>query len=412
MNSFEQQLHKYAELVLKVGVNLQPGQVLYLGAPLECAEFARIIVRKAYEAGATYVQVAWDDDAVTRARFDYASDESFHYYPKWIATSMEQLAETGGALLQIDVPNPELYAGIDTAKVSAARRAAANARQKYLGYVRSNRLSWCLINAPTQAWADKAFSELPHDERIPALWEALFHMTRVDQKDPVTAWQQHIHSLKTRSAWLTEKQYKKLHYSGPGTVLTVELVDDHVWAGGSSFNLAGVEFVANVPTEEVFTMPRRQGTNGIVSSTMPLILGGMIVDRFSLTFQDGKVTDFTAEVGYDALKAFLETDEGASYLGEIALVPHASPISNLNRIFYNTGVDENASCHFALGSSYPFTLHNGTSLSKEEFAARGANDSGVHEDFMIGSDQLDIDGELADGTREPLFRQGNWVFST
>ncbi|MED4584828.1 aminopeptidase [Brevibacillus choshinensis] len=409
MNPFEQHIHKYAELVIKVGVNLQPGQVLYLGAPLECAEFVRIIVRKAYEAGATYVQVVWDDDAVTRARFEYASDESFHYYPQWIASSMEQLAESGGALLQIDVPNPELYDGIDNAKVSAARLAAATARQKYLGYVRSNKLSWCLINAPTQAWADKAFPELPYPERIQALWEAVFHMTRVDQNDPVSAWQQHIQSLKSLCGKLNEKQYKKLHYKGPGTDLTIELVDQHVWAGGSSLNQAGVEFIANVPTEEVFTMPRRQGTNGTVSSTMPLILSGTIVDRFSLTFQDGKVTDFSAEVGYDALQSFLETDDGARYLGEVALVPHDSPISNLNRIFYNTGVDENASCHFALGSAYPFNLEGGTGLSKEELLERGANISMVHEDFMIGSDQLDIDGELADGTLVPLFRNGNWV---
>ncbi|MDF2681245.1 MAG: peptidase [Brevibacillus sp.] len=409
MNPFEQHMHKYAELVIKVGVNLQPGQVLYLGAPLECAEFVRIIVRKAYEAGATYVQVVWDDDAVTRARFEYASDESFHYYPQWIASSMEQLAESGGALLQIDVPNPELYAGIANAKVSAARLAAAKARQKYLGYVRSNKLSWCLINAPTQAWADKAFPELPYPERIQALWEAVFHMTRVDQKDPVSTWQQHIQSLKSLCGKLNEKQYKKLHYKGPGTDLTVELIDHHVWAGGSSLNQAGVEFIANVPTEEVFTMPQRLGTNGTVASSMPLILSGTIVDRFSLTFQDGKVTDFSAEVGYDTLKSFLETDDGARYLGEVALVPHDSPISNLNRIFYNTGVDENASCHFALGSAYPFTLEGGTGLSKEELLERGANVSMVHEDFMIGSDQLDIDGELADGTVEPLLRRGNWA---
>ncbi|QRG68942.1 aminopeptidase [Brevibacillus choshinensis] len=410
MNLFEQHLHKYAELVIKVGVNLQPGQVLYLGAPLECAEFVRIIVRKAYEAGAVYVQVAWEDDSVTRARFEYARDDSFHYYPQWIASSMEQLAESGGALLAIDVPNPDLYAGIDNAKVSAARRAAATARQKYLGYVRTNRLSWCLINAPTEAWADKAFPELPQTERIPALWEAVFLMTRVDQEDPIAAWHAHIQHLRSLCGKLNAKQYKKLHYKGPGTDLTIELVDNHVWTGGSSHSQAGVEFIANVPTEEVFTMPRRQGTNGVVFGTMPFVLGGTVVDRFSLTFRDGEVIDFTAEVGYEALKSFLETDDGARYLGEVALVSHDSPISNMKRIFYNTGIDENASCHFALGSSYPFTLKGGTQLSKEELQELGANDSVVHEDFMIGSDQLDIDGELADGTIEPLFRKGNWAW--
>lgn len=411
MGHLETSLQKYAELVLKVGVNLQPGQVLYLGAPLECAEFVRVLVRQAYEAGAKYVQVDWDDDAVTRARFEHAPDESFSYYPQWVASSMEQLVESGGAVLQIDVPNPELYAGIDSAKVSAAMRAAAAARKTYKGYVRTNKMSWCLIIAPTAAWADKAYPDLPPSERINALWEAVFQMTRANLDDPVAAWKNHVQTLKTQCAKLTAKQYRKLRFTGPGTDLTVELADRHIWAGGSSVNQNGIEFVCNLPTEEVFTMPRRSGTNGTVTSTMPLNLQGTLVDRFSLTFQEGKVTDFTAEVGYEALKAFLETDDGARYLGEVALVPHDSPISRLKRVFYNTGVDENASCHFALGSAYPFNIEGGSELSTDELLARGANVSMVHEDFMIGSDQLDIDGELADGTWEPLFRKGNWVES-
>jgi aminopeptidase len=275
--------------------------------------------------------------------------------------------------------------------------------------VRTNKFSWCLISAPTQAWADKAYTELPREERVGALWESFFQMTRADQEQPVAAWREHIQSLKTRCAKLNEKRYRKLHYKGPGTDLTVELNDGHVWTGGDSINQSGVAFVPNIPTEEVFTMPRRSGTNGTVASTMPINLDGSLVDRFSLTFRDGKVIDFTAEVGYDALKALLDTDDGARYLGEVALVPHDSPISSLNRIFYNTGVDEYASCHFALGNAYPFNIEGGTHLSKEELQKRGANVSMVHEDFMVGCKDLDIVGELADGTQEPLFFKGNWI---
>ncbi|MFD2612524.1 aminopeptidase [Paenibacillus gansuensis] len=406
---FEQQLHKYAELVVKVGVNLQQGQVLYVESPLEAAEFTRAVVRKAYEAGAKYVQVSWNDEAVTRARFEAAPEESFSFYPKWEAETMERLAEEGGALLNIKVPNPDLFEGIDPGKVSKATRTAAAARETFSGYVRTNKLAWCLVKAPTRVWADKVFADLPEEERIGAMWDTIFQMNRIGHDDPVAAWREHIDTLTTLSAKLNAKRYKKLHYKAPGTDLTVELNDGHIWIGGGNTNQSGIYFVPNMPTEEVFTMPRRSGTNGTVSSTMPLNLNGSLVDRFTLTFEEGRVTDFTAEVGYEALKALLETDEGARYLGEVALVQNDSPISNLNRIFYNTGIDENASCHFALGSAYPFNIEGGTQLSKEQLLQRGANVSMTHVDFMIGSADLDIDGEREDGTKEPVFRKGNWA---
>ncbi len=409
LTTFEQQLHKYADLLIKVGVNLQPGQILYLESPLEAAEFARIIVRKAYQAGAKYVQVAWDDEAVTLARFESGPDESFTYYPQWNATMMEQLAEAGGALLNIRVSNPDLFKGIDPAKVSSASKTAAMARQKFLGYVRTNKISWCLANVPTQAWADKVFTDIPEEQRLEAMWETVFRMNRIDREDPVMSWKEHSNKLSNLSSELNTKRYKKLHYKAPGTDLTVELIDGHVWIGGGSLNESGVFFVPNMPTEEVFTMPRRLGTSGTVSSTMPLNHNGTLIDEFTLTFEDGRITDFTAKVGYDALKALLDTDDGARYLGEVALVADDTPISNLNRIFFNTGIDENASCHFAIGSAYPFNIEGGTKLSKEELVARGANVSITHVDFMIGSTELDIDGELEDGTSEPLFRKGNWV---
>ncbi|MEK3734800.1 MULTISPECIES: aminopeptidase [Paenibacillus] len=409
MNNFEQMLEKYAELVIKVGVNIQPGQVLIVQAPLETVEFTRLVVAKAYDAGAKYVQVEWDDERITRLRYEKAPDDSFGYYPKWQADMMEQLAEGGGAVLHIKVPDPELFRGIDSWKVSTAVKAAAVAREKYQSYVRNNQVSWSLIKAPTRAWADKVFADLPEESRIQAMWDAVFLMNRVGSDDPVAAWREHIAELKTRQQFMNTKRYKSLHYRAPGTDLRVELPEGHLWLGGGDENEAGVYFVANMPTEEIYTMPLRTGVNGTVTSTMPLNLNGRLVEGLRFTFKDGKVTDYDAVSGREHLTSLLETDEGAAYLGEVALVPHDSPISRLNRIFYNTGIDENASCHFALGSSYPVNIEGGTKLSKDELLAKGANVSLTHVDFMIGSAELDIDGELADGTVEPVFRQGRWV---
>lgn len=409
MELFETKLTKYAELVVKVGVNIQPGQVLIVHAPIETAELTRLIVAKAYEAGAKYVIVEWDDEAVTRIRYEKAPKGSFDYYPQWEADRMERFAEEGGAILHIKVPNPELFSGIDSAKVAAATKAAAVARRAYSAYTRNSRISWSLIKAPTRAWADKVYADLPEEKRVEAMWEAVFHMARVNAEDPVAAWREHIGELKKRQNWLNAKTYKNLRYRAPGTDLRVELPNGHIWRGGGGENERGVYFVANMPTEEVYTMPHRLGVNGTVKSTKPLNLNGRLVDGITLTFEAGKVTHYNAESGREHLTTLLDTDEGASYLGEMALVPHDSPISNLDRVFYNTGIDENASCHFALGSAYPVNLEGGTKLSAEELLARGANVSLTHVDFMIGCAELEIDGELPDGTVEPVFRQGNWA---
>ncbi|WP_410769025.1 aminopeptidase [Fontibacillus sp. BL9] len=409
MKDFDVLLEKYAELVVKVGVNIQPGQVLIVQSPLETVEFTRLIVAKAYEAGAKYVQVEWDDEMISRIRYEKAPDDSFGYYPKWQADMMEQLAEGGGALLHIKVPDPLLLKGVDGTKVSTAIKAAAVAREKFQGYVRTNKVSWSLIKAPTRAWANTVFADLPEEERIEAMWEAVFSMNRVGNNDPVAAWHDHIRDLKQRQEYMNNKRYKSLHYRAPGTDLKVELPEGHLWLGGGDNNEAGIYFVANMPTEEIYSMPHRSGVNGTVTSTLPLNLNGRLVEGIQLTFKDGKVTDYAAKSGREHLTSLFATDEGASYLGEVALVPHNSPISQMNRIFYNTGIDENASCHFALGSSYPVNIEGGTKLSKEELLAKGANVSLTHVDFMIGSAELDIDGELLDGTIEPVFRNGNWV---
>ncbi|TKH41462.1 aminopeptidase [Paenibacillus terrae] len=409
MSSFEALLEQYAELVVKVGVNIQPGQVFLVTAPLETVEFTRLIVNKAYEAGAKYVQVEFEDDQITRSRFEHGDEASFDYYPAWKAEMMEKFAEEGGATLMIKVPNPDLYQGIDPQHVSRATKAAATAREGYAHYTRNAKISWCLIKAPTKAWADKVFADVAEKDRIRVMWDTIFQMNRVDGSDPIQNWQGHLNNLEQLQNKLNHKNYKSLHYRAPGTDLRIELAERHIWRGGGGENAQGIYTVANMPTEEVFTMPKRTGVNGYVTSTMPLNLNGQLVDRITFTFKDGKVTKYTAESGEQHLTNLLATDEGASYLGEVALVPHDSPISNLNRIFYNTGIDENASCHLALGSAYPFNLEKGTQMNREELLRNGANVSLTHVDFMIGSAELDIDGELQDGSTEAVFRHGNWA---
>ncbi|MBU9709495.1 aminopeptidase [Paenibacillus sp. AK121] len=409
MSTFESLLEQYAELVVRVGVNIQPGQALLVTAPLETVEFTRLIVSKAYEAGAKYVQVEFEDDSITRSRFEHGDEASFDYYPAWKAEMMEKFAEEGGATLTIKVPNPDLYQGIDPQKVSRATKAAATAREGFSKYTRNHKISWCLIKAPTKAWADKVFADVAEEDRIRVMWDTIFQMNRVDGSDPIQNWQNHLKNLEQVQDKLNHKKYKSLHYRAPGTDLRIELADGHIWRSGGGENGRGDYFVANMPTEEVFTMPKRTGVNGHITSTMPLNLNGQLVDRITFTFKDGKVTEYTAESGEQHLTHLLATDEGASYLGEVALVPHDSPISNLNRIFYNTGIDENASCHLALGSAYPFNIENGTQMNREELLQNGANVSLTHVDFMIGSAELDIDGELQDGSKEVVFRKGNWA---
>ncbi|NOU99057.1 aminopeptidase [Paenibacillus planticolens] len=411
MDNFIVNLEKYAELVVKIGVNLTKGQDLMIESPMECLDLTRLIVKKAYEAGANYVQVNWQDDVITRSRLESAHDDALDYYPVWYTDMLERFVENGGALLNIKVPDPDLYAGIDSSIISRASKAMATARSKYQQYVRTSTFSWCLIKAPTVAWASKVYADLPEEERVDAMWDAIFRFNRVYENDPVSAWRTHIEQLKRVRKVLNEKQYSALQYRAAGTDLRVELPEGHIWLGGDKANESGIRFVANMPTEEVFTMPKRTGVHGTVSSTKPLNINGALVDRFSFRFEDGKVVEYKAEVGYEHLARLLDMDEGARYLGEVALVPYDSPISNMDRIFYNTGIDENASCHLALGSCYPINIKDGASMSNDELKAHGGNTSLIHVDFMIGTADLEIDGVLQDGSTEPIFRGGNWALA-
>ncbi|MEF2290841.1 aminopeptidase [Virgibacillus dokdonensis] len=406
----EQVQKKYATLALRTGVNLQKGQALMINAPIEGADFTKIVVRKAYEMGAKNVHINWVDDELTRLKFEYAPDEVIAHIPEWRVMLHESFAEDGAAVLNIRSTNPDLLQGIDSAKVAKANKAGAEAMKNFRKYTMNDKIAWSIISIPTGDWAQKIFPNKSREAAIESLWEAIVKIVRVDKEDPIAAWEEHNASLRVAREVLNDKNYKKLIFKAPGTNLEMELPEGHIWKGGSAQTEGGITFNPNMPTEEVFSLPHKYRVNGTVSSTKPLNYGGSLIDRFKLTFKDGEVVDFTAEQGQDTLEHLLNIDEGSKRLGEVALVPHESPVSQSGLIFYNTLFDENASCHIALGKAYPTNLEGGAQMNEEELDQHGVNDSLSHVDFMIGSDQLDIDGVFADGTTEPVFRNGTWAW--
>ncbi|WP_316570110.1 aminopeptidase [Neobacillus sp. YIM B06451] len=409
MNDFQTRLEKYAELAVKVGVNVQPGQTLVINATLDAAEFIRVAAKKAYEAGAYNVVVNWNDDTVSRLKYELAPEEAFNEYPKWRAKETEELAENGAAFMSIVSSSPDLLKGVQPQRISNFQKAAGTALANYRRMIQSDKVSWTVIAVPSREWAAKVFPDAPESEQVDKLWDAIFKAVRVDSENPVQAWKQHDETLHEKVRILNDKRFKFLHYKAPGTDLTIELPNGHLWVGAGSINEKGFEFMANMPTEEVFTVPLKTGVNGVVSSTKPLSYGGNIIDKFSLTFQNGRIIDVKAEEGEEILKRLVETDEGSHYLGEVALVPYDSPISQSNVLFFNTLFDENASNHLAIGSAYAFCIEGGKTMNAEQLAEAGLNESITHVDFMIGSAEMDIDGITEDGKSEPVFRGGNWA---
>lgn len=410
MTSFNTKLENYASLVVEVGVNIQPGQNLFIAASTDSVQLVRLITKKAYIAGAKQVFVDLTDDEITRLRYELAPEDSFDFFPSWKAQEKELLADSGAAFISVVSQSPDLLKGMDSTKISAFQKAAGQALSKYRQYVQSDKISWSVIASPSTAWAKKVFPALSEEEQVPALWEAIFQAVRADVANPTQAWIDHDNLLHTKVDYLNEKNYQKLHYTAPGTDLTIELPKGHLWCGAGSINEKGFSFMANMPTEEVFSVPMKTGVNGYVASTKPLSYGGNIIDNFTITFENGRIVKVVAEQGQEVLENLVATDEGSHYLGEVALVPHDSPISNSNLLFYNTLFDENASNHLAIGSAYAFCLEGGKKMSREELAENGLNESITHVDFMIGSDKMDIDGIKEDGTTEPIFRNGNWAF--
>jgi aminopeptidase len=405
---FSQALQKYADVTVKIGLNLREGQSLLIRGILEDAPFIRKVVESAYKAGAKYVDVWWSDEKTDRLFFEHANAETAEIIPEWLLPRFEEYCKRGDASLAVYSTDPDLLEGIDPELIAKHRKARA---QKVAEPLRKyeNNYSWCVVSTATPAWAKKLFPHLPMTEAQEKLWEAIFNACRIGVPDPVGAWEDHINKLIKYKDYLNTKRYVSLHYKGPGTDLTLGLAENHVWSGAQESFKNGITCTVNIPTEEVFTAPHKDKVDGVVTASRPLNLGMMIED-FSITFENGHAVKVNAKKGEEDLRKLIETDENAGRLGEAALVPNSSPISQSGILFYNMLFDENAASHLALGNAYRSSIQGGDDMTKEEFAAKGGNKSLIHIDFMVGSGQLDVDGVCDDGSTEPVMRAGEWAF--
>jgi len=402
-------LDKYAELIVRTGLNLHPGDNLTIRLSEHSLPLARLVAKKAYQAGVGDIQLMFNDDSITLDRFLEAPAESFETYPEYLVDFAEKLFLDNHHVLSMVAPNPDLLKPADPARIAQWQKVAGMASKRTMKYTMQNKVKWCVVAAACPAWAEAAFPGMPEEEAMQKLWENIFMATRIDQEDPVAAWEEHDNKLKAHRKFLNEARFDRVHYEGPGTDLMVGLVKNHIWEGGSGFSEAGDRFFANIPTEEVFSMPDADRVDGTLRATMPLSVRGQLVDDFHFTFKDGKVVDYDAGVGKQILDDLLKTDEGATHLGEIALVADNSPISNTGILFKNTLFDENASCHFALGAAYSENLEGAAERTEEENRKLGMNDSVIHVDFMVGSKDVTVTGIKADGTEIVLLQDGEWM---
>ena len=413
---FSRKMQTYAELAVKIALNLQPGQRLMIigplangGASLEAAPLAQAVAAAAYRAGSPLVETMYGDEQQLKLRFANASPETFGHYSAWFPKALTDHVAGGHAVLSISANDPDLLAGESPALVSALLQATGRDMRPFREQISRNETNWAVVAAASTAWAEKIFPGLPASEAVDRLWAAIARMCRLDTADPLAAWETHLGNLAERSAFLNDRRYAALKYKGPGTNLTLGLPAGHIWVSGRSPSKNGVVFTANLPTEEVFTIAHKDRVDGTVRASKPLSYGSTLIEGFSVTFERGRVVSMTAERNADTLQRLLDTDEGAGRLGEVALVPHSSPISQSGLLFYNTLFDENAASHVALGNAYKFTLKGATGMSDEDFERAGGNRSAVHVDFMIGSGDLDVDGVLPTGAIEPIMRAGEWA---
>lgn len=404
-------LIKYASLAVNIGVNIQKDNILVISSPIETAEFARLITEEAYKSGAKDVIVHYGDQKLTKIKLENSSLETISNIPEWQAESYNYYARQEACFISISASDPDGLKGVPVEKIGASQKARTSALKEYFDNSMSNKCRWCVLSVPTLSWAKKVFPKVSDDEAMESLWDVIFKTVRVDTENPVNAWKKHNAYLEEKIKFMNNNNFKSVHLkSANGTDLNIELPEGHIWAGGSEGDVNGIPFNANIPTEEVFTLPKKTGVNGIVYSSKPLSYGGNLIDNFSITFKDGKAIDFTAETGYDVLKQMLESDEGAKYLGEVAFVPYNSPISNSKLIFFNTLFDENAACHLAFGRAYESCVKDADKYSEEELEKIGVNNSVIHVDFMIGTSDLEITGINKNGETIQIFSNGNWTF--
>lgn len=412
MTNYKEKLQQYAELLVKVGMNVQPKQPVFIRSSVETLELTHLIVEEAYHCGASDVRVVYSDPTLKRLKFENESVEHFanHEIKSYDVEARMDYVKRGAANLALISEDPDLMDGIDSQKLQAFQQQNARAFKGYMESVQKNQFPWVVAAFPSKAWAKRVYPELSVEEAYIKFIDEVFDIVRIDGNDPVENWRQHIANLSVYAQKLQQKNYHALHYVSEGTDLTVGLAKNHIWEDATSYvNGKEQAFIANIPTEEVFTAPDRNRVDGYVTNKLPLSYNGTIIDQFKLMFKDGEIIDFSAEKGEAVLKDLINTDEGSRRLGEVALVPDDSPISNRNTIFYNTLFDENAACHLAIGSAYAFNIQGGTEMTVEEKIASGLNDSNVHVDFMIGSRDLTIYGIFEDGSKELVFENGNWA---
>lgn len=409
MKALEPKIERYAHLIMRQGVNVRPGQEVVLTVPVEVQQFARVLVRCAYEAGAGHVTVIWNDDVVTRLHYENVELSWFEKVPSWQREQLDSLARDGACFVFIEGSDPEALKGIDPAKPAAHAKAQNTQCRIFRRGLDFNLNPWCIAGAPVPAWARAVFPDVDEEVAMYKLWCAILSVARADGEDPESDWELHDATFDKNLRFLNERHFVELRYTAEcGTNLTVGLTDRHVWEGGCSSTPDGHRFFPNIPTEEVYTSPHCERVNGVVYATLPLIHRGTKIDRFWLRFEEGRVVDYDAEVGLDALRSIIECDEGSCRLGEVALISKNTPIRESEILFYSTLYDENASCHLALGIGFPECYEGGYDMSPDELRSHGVNTSTTHVDFMIGSDDLDIMGITADGREVPVFVNGQW----
>jgi aminopeptidase len=405
----DQKLDLFAEVAIKVGLGLEKGQELVMTASLDALPLARRITEQAYRAGASLVTTLFTDDEATLMRYRFAPDESFDHAAKWLYDGMGAAFKSGSARLAIAGGNPSLLSHEDSEKVGRANRAVSQAYRPALELITRHEINWTIVACATPAWATAMFPDDAPDLAMAKLWEAIFQTSRINADDPVAEWKRHDALLQKRAAYMNEKRYSALQYRGPGTDFRLGLADDHIWLGGGTTAGNGLYCIANMPTEEIFSTPHKDRADGVVTATKPLSHQGTMIEGIRVRFEQGRIVEAHATRGQEVLQKLIDTDDGARRLGEVALVPHSSPIAASGMLFYNTLFDENAASHIALGQAYSSCVRDGDKLTPEQLAAKGANDSLIHVDWMIGSDQLDIDGITASNAVEPLMRKGEWV---
>ncbi len=406
----DEKLREYARLLIRVGLNVQRGQRVVISSPVECAFFARMCAGEAYDAGCREVVMNWNDDALARMKYLRASDEIFDQVPEWRSHFFNDYAREGAAYLAISATDPENLKGVDTKRIVRAQQASGKSLKEFDRLQMCGGFPWCIASIPIPSWAGTVFPDVPEDEAMSRLWDAIFAAVRIrGDGRAVERWQDHLARLHRRLEKLNGLKFKSLHYANSlGTDLTVELPEGHIWEAGNDVTLSGQEYIANIPTEELFTSPLKTGANGVVYASLPLVNDGAVIDKFHFVVKDGKIVEAHAEKGEESLLAAIGVDEGASYFGEVALVPYDSPISNQKILFYNTLFDENAACHIAFGEAYP-CLEGGQQMTKEQLKERGLNDSITHVDFMVGTPDLSIVGTTHDGREIPVFVDGNFA---